>query len=84
MHFYPCSNKIKITNSWLASITFPRSLYGWQIRANCRTAHAIAAERCSGEGKDAQGNAIAPKVLGDLKLNASPDFDAWISWTLHF
>jgi hypothetical protein len=34
--------------------------------------------------KDAQGNAIAPKVLGDLKLNASPDFDAWISWTLHF
>jgi hypothetical protein len=34
--------------------------------------------------KNIQGTSIAPKVLSDLQANASPDFDAWISWTKSF
>jgi predicted nicotinamide N-methyase len=31
-----------------------------------------------------QGPMISSKVLEDLKKNASPDFEAWVSWSKSF
>lgn len=31
-----------------------------------------------------QGAPISPKVLDDLKANATEDFEAWVSWTKSF